>query len=121
MIRPFIDIGVNLMHRSFHADREEVVRRAAEAGVAPLIVTGTVRQHKYRGRPANVRSSPGSRLTPRTKRSPVEGASFFAKKEIAITELSSVKAAITGIDPDLAERISAMTSFRGQKGPPSAE
>lgn len=41
MIRPFIDIGVNLMHRSFHADREEVVRRASEAGVEPLIVTGT--------------------------------------------------------------------------------
>lgn len=36
-----IDIGVNLMHRSFHHDRDEVVQRAAEAGVTPLVLTGT--------------------------------------------------------------------------------
>lgn len=36
-----IDIGVNLMHRSFHQDREEVVARAFAAGVWPLIITGT--------------------------------------------------------------------------------
>ncbi len=38
---PLIDIGVNLMHRSFHADREQVVERAAAAGITPLIITGT--------------------------------------------------------------------------------
>ncbi|MBE0341798.1 hydrolase TatD, partial [Paenibacillus sp. 28ISP30-2] len=27
-----IDIGVNLMHRSFHEDREQVVERAAAEG-----------------------------------------------------------------------------------------
>ena len=37
----FIDIGVNLMHRGFSSDRELVAHRAAEAGVAPLIITGT--------------------------------------------------------------------------------
>lgn len=36
-----IDIGVNLMHRSFAGDRGQVVARAQEAGVTPLIVTGT--------------------------------------------------------------------------------
>ncbi|MEK8130430.1 TatD family hydrolase [Paenibacillus filicis] len=36
-----IDIGVNLMHRSFQTDREEIVSRAAEAGVSPLMITGT--------------------------------------------------------------------------------
>ncbi|RUS43328.1 TatD family hydrolase [Cohnella sp. AR92] len=36
-----IDIGVNLMHRSFHPDREQVVERAAAANVSPLIITGT--------------------------------------------------------------------------------
>jgi TatD DNase family protein len=36
-----IDIGVNLMHRSFASDRELVVRAAGEAGVSPLIITGT--------------------------------------------------------------------------------
>lgn len=36
-----IDIGVNLLHRSFHEDREQVVARAAEAGVSPIVITGT--------------------------------------------------------------------------------
>lgn len=36
-----IDIGVNLMHRSFQEDREQVVERAAARGVAPLVITGT--------------------------------------------------------------------------------
>jgi len=36
-----IDIGVNLTHRTFDSDREDVVRRAAEAGVEALILTGT--------------------------------------------------------------------------------
>ncbi|MDR2020042.1 MAG: TatD family hydrolase [Treponema sp.] len=37
----FIDIGVNLMHRSFNADREQVIEAAEAAGVSPLIITGT--------------------------------------------------------------------------------
>lgn len=36
-----IDIGVNLMHRSFDRDRDEVVARALAAGVSPLLLTGT--------------------------------------------------------------------------------
>ena len=36
-----IDIGINLMHRSFNEDREHVIKSAAEAGVTPLIITGT--------------------------------------------------------------------------------
>ena len=36
-----IDIGVNLMHRSFNEDREQIIRDAEEAGVSPLIMTGT--------------------------------------------------------------------------------
>ena len=35
-----IDIGANLTHDSFDADRDEVLSRAAAAGVARLIVTG---------------------------------------------------------------------------------
>ncbi|MFF2912049.1 TatD family hydrolase [Paenibacillus sp. NPDC057934] len=41
MNQPIIDIGVNLMHRSFHQDREQVVERAVAKGVSPLIITGT--------------------------------------------------------------------------------
>jgi TatD DNase family protein len=35
------DIGVNLAHRSFDADRDAVVTRATAAGVTRLIITGT--------------------------------------------------------------------------------
>ncbi|MDO3408344.1 TatD family hydrolase [Saccharibacillus sp. CPCC 101409] len=36
-----IDIGINLMHRSFGGDRDQIVQTALEAGVTPLIITGT--------------------------------------------------------------------------------
>lgn len=36
-----VDIGVNLMHDSFDADREAVIRRARAAGVTHMIITGT--------------------------------------------------------------------------------
>jgi TatD DNase family protein len=38
---PIVDIGINLMHRSFQQDREQVVERALANGVTPLIITGT--------------------------------------------------------------------------------
>jgi TatD DNase family protein len=40
-----IDIGANLTHESFDHDREAVLRRAYEAGVAKMIVTGASRAH----------------------------------------------------------------------------
>jgi TatD DNase family protein len=36
-----IDIGVNLLHARFHADRDEVIERAVKAGVRAMVVTGT--------------------------------------------------------------------------------
>lgn len=38
---PIADIGVNLMHRSFQQDREQVVERALSNRVTPLVITGT--------------------------------------------------------------------------------
>jgi len=38
---PLIDIGVNLAHDSFAADRDAVLARAAAAGVVQMIVTGS--------------------------------------------------------------------------------
>jgi TatD DNase family protein len=35
------DIGANLTHPAFHADLDQVVARAREAGVATMVVTGT--------------------------------------------------------------------------------
>src|SRR4051812_23694166 len=36
-----VDVGVNLAHRSFNADRKQVVERALAAGVRIMVVTGT--------------------------------------------------------------------------------
>jgi TatD DNase family protein len=36
-----VDIGANLTHPAFHADLEEVLARAAAAGVSAMVVTGT--------------------------------------------------------------------------------
>jgi TatD DNase family protein len=36
-----VDIGINLAHKSYHSDRAAVVRRAVEAGVRRMGITGT--------------------------------------------------------------------------------
>jgi TatD DNase family protein len=43
-----IDIGANLTHESFDRDRDAVLQRAREAGVARMIVTGASREHSLR-------------------------------------------------------------------------
>ena len=40
-----IDIGANLTHESFDRDRDAVLARAREAGVARMVVTGASREH----------------------------------------------------------------------------
>jgi TatD DNase family protein len=39
--KQFIDIGINLAHDSFDADRDDVIARAASVGVTQMIVTGS--------------------------------------------------------------------------------
>jgi len=36
-----VDIGANLAHHSFDDDRDDVLQRAADAGVGTLIITGS--------------------------------------------------------------------------------
>ena len=36
-----IDIGLNLMHKSFRKDRVEIIEQAKEVGVNQFIITGT--------------------------------------------------------------------------------
>lgn len=43
-----IDIGANLTHESFDQDREDVIQRARDAGVGPMMVTGASRQGSIR-------------------------------------------------------------------------
>ena len=38
---PLIDIGANLTHDSFDADRDDVIRRALSAGIEQMILTGS--------------------------------------------------------------------------------
>jgi len=45
-----IDIGVNLSHASFDPDREAVIQRASDAGVAIMIVTGSSRDSSHAAR-----------------------------------------------------------------------
>ena len=39
-LSPLIDVGVNLTHRRFDADRDDVILRAQAAGVQAMVVTG---------------------------------------------------------------------------------
>lgn len=42
-----IDIGINLMHRQFDSDREEIIKNAQNNNITPLIITGTnIRESK---------------------------------------------------------------------------
>ena len=36
----YIDIGLNLMHKSYNKDREEVIKNAQNVGVTNAIITG---------------------------------------------------------------------------------
>jgi TatD DNase family protein len=47
-IDALIDIGANLTHESFDHDRDAVLQRARDAGVARMIVTGASRAHSPR-------------------------------------------------------------------------
>ncbi len=53
-----IDIGANLTHESFDADRDAVLQRAHAAGVSQLVVTGASREHSPKALPL-ARAYPG--------------------------------------------------------------
>ena len=54
-----IDIGANLTHDSFDHDRDAVLQRARDAGIAQLVVTGASREHSPRAL-ALARAHPGT-------------------------------------------------------------
>jgi TatD DNase family protein len=59
MIDQLIDIGANLTHDSFDDDRDQVIERAAAAGITRIIVTGTDIKSSQ-GALALAKSRPGS-------------------------------------------------------------
>lgn len=46
-MQPVIDIGANLTHDSFEADRDDVIRRAVTAGVEHMILTGSCNRSSH--------------------------------------------------------------------------
>ena len=48
MAMQLIDIGANPTHESFDRDRDAVLQRARDAGVAQLVITGASREHSPR-------------------------------------------------------------------------
>lgn len=56
IVSPIVDIGVNLMHRSFHQDREAVVEQEIAGGVTRLVIT-TIPVNSFMRLPGNM---PGS-------------------------------------------------------------
>lgn len=84
MAHRYVDIGVNLDHRRFEQDRDEVVDRAREVGVSDLILTGTC--HESSKRVAALASRYGQFSTAGVH--PHDAASFEAKGgEPALTAL----------------------------------
>ena len=81
-----VDIGANLGHESFAADRDEVLDRAARAGVSRIVVTGTSRSDSeaaadlVRAHPERLRSTAGVH--------PHVAASFDPATQRAITALA---------------------------------
>jgi TatD DNase family protein len=60
-----IDIGANLTHDSFDHDRDAVLQRARDAGIAQLVVTGASREHSPKAL-ALARQQPGVQYPPPT-------------------------------------------------------
>lgn len=54
-----IDIGLNLAHDSFDADREAVMARARDAGVAQMVITGSSEESTAKARDL-ARAHPGA-------------------------------------------------------------
>lgn len=86
-VAALIDIGVNLAHGSFDRDREKVIERAQQAGVAAMIVTGSTLED-------SVRAAMLARQWPTVMRAtagvhPHHAASFHASDVPRLAELLS--------------------------------
>jgi TatD DNase family protein len=86
-VHPLVDIGINLAHDSFDRDREAVIRRACETGVAAMIVTGSSLDDSARAL-ANCRQWPGH-LRATAGVHPHHAASFHATDIPRLAELLS--------------------------------
>jgi TatD DNase family protein len=89
---PLIDIGANLTHDSFDEDRDEMMRRAKDAGVTRMIVTGSSNQGS-RDAVALAKTAPGT-LYATAGVHPHHAADFDATSIQLITELADDDAVV---------------------------
>src|SRR5262249_3172476 len=89
---PLIDIGINLVHDSYDADREQVLARAQRAGGVQLIVTGSTLASSTRAiEPA--RAQPGT-LYATAGVHPHHAAELGSAEESQLRELASDAAVV---------------------------
>jgi TatD DNase family protein len=87
-----IDIGANLTHDSFDEDRDEMMRRASDAGVTRMIITGSSNQGSQDAL-ALAKTSPGT-LYATAGVHPHHAADFDETSIKLITELASDEAVV---------------------------
>jgi len=113
-----IDIGVNLTHKRFRRDRDEVIQRAADAGVARMVLTG-VDLAGSEAALALARTHPG-RLTTTVGVHPHHAAEWSPETEAGLRRLLADPAAVaageTGLDffRDFSPRPAQEAAFEAQ-------
>jgi TatD DNase family protein len=113
-----IDIGANLTHDSFDADREQILQRARDAGVNRMIITGSTVQGS-RDALQLAGTHPG-RLFATAGVHPHHAADFDDQAGIALTELAAEKPVVAigecGLDyfRNFSPRDAQLAAFRAQ-------
>jgi TatD DNase family protein len=113
-----VDIGINLVHDSYDADRDAVMERAAAAGVTQMIVTGSS-EASTRGAIALARSHPG-RLRATAGVHPHHASDWNDALRAAIRELAAAPEVVAvgecGLDyfRDLSPRPAQRAAFAAQ-------
>jgi TatD DNase family protein len=113
-----IDIGANLTHDSYDMDRDAVMQRARDAGVARMIITGSSNQGSLDALKL-AESEPG-RLYATAGVHPHHAADFDATSEALITELAAKDAVVAigecGLDyfRNFSPREAQLHAFRAQ-------
>src|SRR5438067_938452 len=90
---PLIDIGINLAHDSYDADREAVLARAEAAGVVQMVITGSTLESTRRAL-ALARAHPG-RLFATAGVHPHHASELGAQREAELEELARAPPAAT--------------------------
>ena len=115
-----IDIGANLAHDSFDDDRDDVLRRARDAGVGRLIVTGSSDASNQRARDLT-REYPGV-LYSTAGVHPHHASDYTAESDASIRDLVALDSVVAvgecGLDyfRNFSPREAQLDAFRAQLG-----